>query len=205
MYVLISVSFARSKYYFAWKLCMVSVHASGVSYSGVDFSRVNTCNPYIVETTIHVREKINFWNIGVQEWLRKGIYNRSNFKNKSISQLWVFVISAIWHGFYAAYYISMLFWFTQLHLQGLIFKYCKNGRSQIVKLYNKSGKLGYALLSFVVQFFFSHMAVYFLILEGKYCMQMMWKLKLLPQIIVFIAIGVFSTIRPPRDPKPKDP
>lgn len=45
---------------------MCAVHASGVSYNGTDFTRVNTVNPWVVETTIHVREKINYWNISVQ-------------------------------------------------------------------------------------------------------------------------------------------
>jgi len=202
-YAFISVSMARSKYYTAWKLCMVGVHASGVSYNGIDFSRVNTCNPLIVETTIHVREKINFWNIAIQEWLRKGIYNRSNIKNKSLSQLYVFSISAFWHGFYFAYYLSMVFWFGQLYLQGLIFKYCRNGRSKLVKLYNKTGKAGFVILSILVQMLFSHCAVYFLILEGYYSYKMMIKLKFLPQIILIVLIAVFSNIRPPRDPKPK--
>ena len=54
----------RCKYYFGWKLSMLSVHASGISYSGgEEFKRINTVNPYAVETSVHMREKIANWNI----------------------------------------------------------------------------------------------------------------------------------------------
>ena len=202
-YVLVSVTLARTKYYTAWKLCMVGVHASGVSYNGIDFSRVNTCNPYIIETTIHVREKINFWNIGIQEWLRKSIYNRCNIKSKALSQLYVFIISAVWHGFYLAYYVSFILWFAQLYLQGLIFKYCKNGRAPLVKIYKKTGYIGFIILNILVHMSFNYCAVYFLILEGYYSILMIAKLKFIPHIILFVLIGIFANIRPPRDPKPK--
>lgn len=201
-YVVFSTSLARSKYYFGWKLSMCAVHASGVSYNGTDFSRVNTANPLVVETTIHVREKINFWNISVQEWLRKCIYQRVSFKNKTANQLFVFVVSAFWHGFYAAYYISFALWFAQLYLQGLIFKYCKNGKSILVKVYNRMGKVGTFLLSLLVQFLFSHCGAYFLILRGYYCIKLLNKLWYMPVIVLFILIIVFSVIRPPRDSKP---
>ena len=105
----------------------------------------------------------------VQDWLRKGIYQRSNIKDKSLSQLYVFAISAFWHGFYVSYYLSFSFWFLQLHVQGLIFKYCKNGRSIIVKIYKSMGIIGKILLSVGVQFVFSSVAAPFLIIQGYYC------------------------------------
>jgi len=65
-YAFISVCLARFKYYFGWKISIAAVHACGTSYSGHDFKRINTVNPYVVETTIHVRDKISHWNISVQ-------------------------------------------------------------------------------------------------------------------------------------------
>lgn len=55
-YSFMCVTLLRFKYYFGWKLSQCAVHASGVSYSGNNtFERVKTCDPYIVETTIHLR------------------------------------------------------------------------------------------------------------------------------------------------------
>jgi len=49
---------------------MIPIHFCGVSYQpnkgGDQFLGVQTCNPWTIETTIHIREKINNWNITVQ-------------------------------------------------------------------------------------------------------------------------------------------
>jgi len=193
-YVFISVTLARFKYYFGWKLSICAIHSSGASYSGHDFKRINTVNPWVVETSIHVRDKISHWNISVQDWLRKSIYQRATFKNKTISQLYVFIISAFWHGFYSAYYISFVLWFAQVHLQGMIFKYSKE-ESTIVKLYKKSGKIGHGVLSFLVLLLFCHSAVYFLLLDGPSCWRLLNKVYFIPQLIMFGLI-IYFTIRP---------
>lgn len=59
-YSFVSVTLLRFKYYFAWKLSMGPLHASGITYqthaNGTsDFKLIQTCNPYKVETTLHVR------------------------------------------------------------------------------------------------------------------------------------------------------
>jgi hypothetical protein len=134
--------------------------------------------------------------------MRKCIYQRVDFKNKTYNQLFVFVISAFWHGFYGAYYISFTLWFAQLHLQALIFKYCKNGRSILVKIYKKMGIIGTVLLSLLVQFLFSHCAASFLVLQGEYCIKLLFKIYFMPVVVILILIPIFSVIKPPRDPKP---
>ena len=100
----------------------------------------------------------------VQEWLRKCIYQRSGIKSKSVNQLYVFVVSAFWHGFYVSYYIFFAFCFLQLYVQGLVFRHCKNGRSGFVKVYKKMDVFGKILLSLSVLFLFCHMVGPFLIL-----------------------------------------
>lgn len=129
---------------------MSAVHAAGVSYEGSDFKRINTIDPWVFETSPHVREKIGRWNIGVQEWLRKSIYLRSPLKNKTANQLYVFTVSAFWHGFYFAYYISEILWFVQLYLQTLAFKYFNAKETLAGKIYEKSGKIGQFLLAAIV-------------------------------------------------------
>lgn len=193
-YCFFSVTLARFKYCFGWKVSISAIHAAGVSYSGHDFKRINTVNPWVVETTIHVREKISHWNISVQDWLRKCIYQRATFKNKTVSQLYVFVISAFWHGFYAAYYISFFLWFCQVHLQGIIFKYTK-GEPLIVRIYNKMGKAGYVLLSILVQLLFTSNASYFLILDSRSCWNMITKTYFIPQFIMF-GLTIYFTVLP---------
>jgi hypothetical protein len=66
IYSIISVLLHKFKYYFGWKLSLASVHASGISYNGKSFHKINTCDPIVVETSIHIRDRISHWNIGVQ-------------------------------------------------------------------------------------------------------------------------------------------
>lgn len=152
---------------------------------------------------MHVREKINNWNIQVQKWLNRCIYQRHDFKSKTKNQLFVFLISAFWHGFYGAYYISFVLWFTQLYMQGLIFNYCKNGQSKLVKIYKACGKLGTYILSFLVQLLFSHNAAFFVVLHGPYCLKLISKLYFAPQIAMFVLIVIFNMVKPPRQAKAK--
>ena len=81
-----------------------------------------------------------------------------------MNQLYVFVVSAFWHGFYISYYLSFVFWFVQLHVHGLIFKYCKNGKSKLAKGYKDLGIIGKILLSVSVLIVFSQIGAPFLIL-----------------------------------------
>lgn len=124
VYSFISITTLRFKYYTAWKVSIAAVHSSGLSYDGAgNFNTIVHCKPEIVETTPHIRDKISNWNIMVQEWLRKCVYSRSPFKSRMLSQLYVFMVSAFWHGYYIGYYFSFFLWFVQVYVQGLIFKY----------------------------------------------------------------------------------
>ena len=44
---------------------------------------------------------VHYWNCRIQKWLQMCIYERSNF-----NQLYVYIVSAFWHGFYPAYYCA---------------------------------------------------------------------------------------------------
>jgi lysophospholipid acyltransferase len=200
-YSTLSVYLLRCKYYFGWKLSMTAVHASGVSFSGSGFDRINTVNPWIFETSMHVRDKINNWNISVQEWLRKSVYQRSQIKSKSLNQLFVFVVSAFWHGLYFAYYISETLWFVQLHLQALMFKYFKGNHTFLNKLYEKMGSAGTVVLAALVSFEFNHNSTYFVILEGEYCWKFMKKLYFIPELSLVVLLVLFSVLPPPRSRK----
>jgi lysophospholipid acyltransferase len=183
----------RCKYYFGWKLSMVSVHSSGISYSGgEEFKRINTVNPGVFETSVHVREKIANWNIAVQEWIRKCIYQRAPFRSKEGNQLYAFTISAFWHGFYPAYYITYALWYVQLYLQTLIFKYTSTHRqSAVVSFYKKTGTAGKWALAFLVTLMFSHSATYFLVLSSRPNFNFMKAICFFPQIALFALLFVF--------------
>ena len=140
----------------------------------------------------------------VQEWLRKCVYMRSPFKSRMLSQLFVFMVSAFWHGYYAGYYFSFLMWFSQLYLQGQIFKYSKYEGNFLSKIYNKMGKAAPFVTVFTANWFFSHNAIFFYLLEAPLCIKFMQKMYFVPQILPFLLIILFSVLPAPRRPKQKE-
>lgn len=166
----VSIVTLRFKYYFGWKLSLVPIHASGISYqkheNGTsDWKLIQTCNPLKVEQTVHVREKIANWNMTCQEWLRKCVYERCHFKNKIFGQLLTFMVSAFWHGYYGGYYISFFLWFCQVYVSQLVFKEAKKEKSPFRKLYKSLGIVGVILLWLGSNVTFSVSGLFFQVLS----------------------------------------
>lgn len=76
-YSWISTFFIMFKYFLAFKLCMLPIHASGVSYNPAledHFDGVECMNIRTFLGSISLPNKVSSWNMQVQEWLRKCIY-----------------------------------------------------------------------------------------------------------------------------------
>lgn len=193
----------RFKYYSAWKIGILSVHISHLSYNPAtqDYTKIDHCKVAIIEGSPHIREKIGNWNIMVQEWLRKCVYERVGFKSRFAKQLYVFMVSAFWHGFYAGYYFSFFLWFAQVYVQAEIFRLFKNDNNPMVKICQKLGKpliIGMTILSCIL---FSHNATFFYLLQTKYCLELMRRVYYIPQLILVVAIIGFKAIPKKRAPK----
>lgn len=80
-----------------------------------NFTKIENVKITYFELEIDPNEKINFWNRSVHLWLKYQVYFRlinlphkffyKKFENASLC---VFVISALWHGFYPGYYIFFI-------------------------------------------------------------------------------------------------
>ena len=125
-----------------------------------------------------------------QEWLRKCIYERSSSKNKSQSQLFTFMISAFWHGFYGGYYLSFVFWFAQLFLSQQVFSETKKD-SNYVKMYRKTGIIGRSLLWSLSNYLFTVNGVFFQVLSLGQSINIMVASYFIPQLMVIIPIMFF--------------
>ena len=117
------------KYFFGFKLCLLPIHISGLSYEpakeGDQFLGVDYMNIKTFITTANPQSKINSWNLPVQQWLRKCIYERLN-TSKQTAKFLTFIFSSFWHGFYGGYYITFTIFFIELHLANLAYKLAKN-------------------------------------------------------------------------------
>ena len=125
-------------------------------------------------------------------WLRRCIYERFPIKNKSLGQLFTFMVSSFWHGFYGGYYISFFLWFCQSHLQHVIFKLTKNPENKYVKIYRRTPILGEIVLWVGANVLFSTNGLYFQVLSFSQGMRIMAGLYFLPAIITFGLIYVVT-------------
>ena len=143
---------------------------------------------------MHVRLKIANWNMTVQEWLRRCVYERSTFKSKIQGQLFTFLVSSFWHGYYGGYYISFFLWFSQQYASQLVFKESQNEESPFRKAYIKMGVAGTVLLWISCNFIFSVSGIFFQVLSLSQSMQILHSLYYSPLIIYITVIVVFTKL-----------
>jgi lysophospholipid acyltransferase 1/2 len=111
IYLQVSVTCTRFKYYLAWALADAANIGSGLGFDGFDEfgnAKWDLCkNTDIIklETSTSVKHFIDNWNIQSSIWLRRLAYVRlPRFKT-----LGVFLLSALWHGLFPGYYLTFVF------------------------------------------------------------------------------------------------
>ncbi|PVD32266.1 hypothetical protein C0Q70_07699 [Pomacea canaliculata] len=108
LYILVCMTCARYKYYFAWILGEAINVAAGFGFNGYDengkakWDLVDNVNVWVVEFGDSLKVNIDGWNQKTLVWLRRVVYDRAP-KYQTFA---VFAISAIWHGFYPGYYLT---------------------------------------------------------------------------------------------------
>uniref|UniRef100_A0A0A9X6N5 Membrane-bound O-acyltransferase domain-containing protein 2 n=1 Tax=Lygus hesperus TaxID=30085 RepID=A0A0A9X6N5_LYGHE len=109
MYLVISTTTTRFKYYHAWILAEAICNFSGLGFSGYGVDgdpKWDQCNNVDIkkfELSTSLRECISAWNKGTNTWLRIVVYERVSRGN---GVLLTFALSALWHGFFPGYYIT---------------------------------------------------------------------------------------------------
>ncbi|CAL8076695.1 unnamed protein product [Calicophoron daubneyi] len=108
-YATISLFLVRQKYYFAWGLAEVDGIGTGMGFSGYcpntgrpRYDKVRSFDFGQVESGLSLKNAIDNWNISTTRWLRAVFYDRLPASCRTVP---VFVVSAIWHGFYPGYYL----------------------------------------------------------------------------------------------------
>jgi len=104
------------KYYFVWALIESNVKGCGIAY-GKDNNNKDCWNivtwsdpkgeiPFIY----NLKERIDKYNTSTAKFMRHHVYNRflSRFKNQMLCLFITFIFNAFLHGFYGAYYITIL-------------------------------------------------------------------------------------------------
>ncbi|XP_035660168.1 lysophospholipid acyltransferase 2-like [Branchiostoma floridae] len=109
-YLHLSIMMARTKYYFAWSLADAVANAAGLGFNGYDengnprWDLISNLNILKIEFATSLKMLIDNWNIQTSLWLKRVCYDRA----PSQPVLMVYVLSAMWHGFYPGYYFTFL-------------------------------------------------------------------------------------------------
>ncbi|CAF3143433.1 unnamed protein product [Rotaria socialis] len=109
-YLLFSTFCTRAKYYFAFILAEAINNAGGLGLNGVDdkgrpkWNLLTNIKPFQLETATSLKAILDLWNMQTVLWLRRICYDRMT-KGRTLS---VFVLSALWHGFYPGYYVCFV-------------------------------------------------------------------------------------------------
>ncbi|KAJ7361776.1 Lysophospholipid acyltransferase 1 [Desmophyllum pertusum] len=107
-YSWISIVSIRMRYYFAFKLAEAVNNMCGLGFNGYDengkakWDRVTNVNILKLEFASNMKEVLDNWNICTVVWLRRIVYDRVPHHRTQA----VFVLSALWHGFYTGYYMA---------------------------------------------------------------------------------------------------
>nr|XP_058944698.1 lysophospholipid acyltransferase 6-like isoform X2 [Pocillopora verrucosa] len=107
-YAWISIVSVRMRYYFAFKLAEAMNNFCGLGFNGFDengrakWNRMTIVNILKIEFATSLKEVLDNWNICTVLWLRRIVYERVSHH----PTLAVFVLSAVWHGFYPGYYMA---------------------------------------------------------------------------------------------------
>ncbi|KAK2952422.1 putative Lysophospholipid acyltransferase [Blattamonas nauphoetae] len=101
----------RLKYYCAWSLTNAAMLFSGMGFDGKSWEFSCCVQVLRLESSIRPRDFIAMWNCGTQRFLKYYVYIRGPTSKKTaqvhpIMQFVTFILSAVWHGFYIAYYIN---------------------------------------------------------------------------------------------------
>ncbi|CAK4633946.1 unnamed protein product [Aphanomyces euteiches] len=105
----VAVMLFRCRFYLVWQLGETAGTLAGYGFNIVsnDWTGLRNNNLLLVEFPTNFRVAINNWNMRVSAWLNAYVYQRLglyNGKPTTLSTLYTFVVSALWHGFLPGYY-----------------------------------------------------------------------------------------------------
>jgi hypothetical protein len=76
----------RHRYLAVFYVSQAAIDACGFSYGmvekGDEFTRIKMCD-YRVELLTDPKKRIEYWNMGIQGWLRRTIFNRTIKRGKT--------------------------------------------------------------------------------------------------------------------------
>lgn len=73
----------------------------------MNFETIHNIDEFATESVTTMRDALKTWNMTVQWWLVANVYRRFPQFSRNLRAFIVMMISSIWHGVYAGYYLSL--------------------------------------------------------------------------------------------------
>jgi len=110
LYLIFTFSIFKAKFYFAWKAMEAANNLWYAGFEGLDkdgkiigWEHTNNIDIWAIETASNFKTFTRSWNKKTSNWLNRYIYQRHK------GNPWiVYIMSALWHGFYPGYYIAFV-------------------------------------------------------------------------------------------------
>ena len=122
--------FTRLKYYVGWYISEIPAVICELNcHEGKYENPVRSISFTKVEIYQGLKQRIEFWNVSIAKWLKHSFYIplTVDFKlDRERASLLVFMLSALWHGFYPSYYVSFFLIQFVSQIDKMLFRYRSN-------------------------------------------------------------------------------
>ncbi|XP_044018627.1 lysophospholipid acyltransferase 2 isoform X2 [Aphidius gifuensis] len=186
MYLIISTTIVRFKYYYAWLFADAVCNNSGLGFNGIDadgkphWDKFSNIDIFKFELSTNLRESIEAWNKGTNRWLRMVVYERTS----KYQTIMTFFLSALWHGFYPGYYLTFA--------GGALFTFSGRAIRQTLRPYflgSKILKIIYKVLTFITtRIVMAYLTFSFVLLEFTPSIRVYLSMYLIPHLLGLTAI-----------------
>lgn len=197
-YLSMATMLVRFKYYFAWLFADAICNNSGIGFAGYDanggamWDKFSNIHIFKFEFGTSLKESIEAWNVGTNQWLRMIVYERVD---KHATML-TYGLSALWHGFYPGYYLTFA--------NGAVFTFAARTMRRTIRHYftgNTELKFIYDVLTFMTtRFVMSYITFTFVLLEFWGGVRLYLHMYLCLHIVALIALFLVPRVVPKAKP-----
>jgi len=197
-YLSVATLLVRFKYYFAWLFADAICNNSGIGFNGFNEDGSPSWNKFTnvdvvkFEFSTSLKESIEAWNIGTNNWLRSVVYERVD----KYSTILTYALSALWHGFYPGYYLTFA--------SGALFTFAARTMRRTFRNYftgNTELKFFYDVITFITtRLVMSYITFTFVLLEFYAGVRVYIHMYMCLHIFAFLALFLVPHVVPKGKP-----
>ena len=195
----------RFKYYFVWMMADFAATVSGLGFSGYDakgvarFDTAANIHPLGCERAITLNSFPLSWNVKTGQWLRHYVYDRVTPKGKKPGLLQLLItqiVSGVWHGLYAGYWLFFVSSAFALNAGRLMYRWRSRRVPESLRIFVD------VTLWLATQMTINYLVSAFMLVEYKSCMDAWASVHYIAHVGI-VVMSVFGVVFAPKSSKPK--